>query len=116
MGYGSSGGGGGGSGSTSGAANMDASGAPSAVGSNAPSKGLLGEPLSWWVVLLVLLVALMWAAKRVGDSAAEDFKSIKLSMYNIVVISIAAIIGLGFFKAVFNKWKIPGLTTFINAV
>lgn len=79
-----------------------------------PVGGLVGQPLSWWFVLLALLVGTMYTAKKLG--AGEEFRNLKLSVYNVVVISLAAIVGIGFFKVAFNKWKVPGLTPFINAV
>jgi hypothetical protein len=85
----------------------DATGAPD-------TSGVAGQPLSWWFLLVVMLVALMYTAKKLG--AGEEFKNLKLSVYNVVVISLAAIVGIGFFKVVFNKFKVPGLTNFVNAV
>jgi hypothetical protein len=76
--------------------------------------GFIGQPLSWWFVLVALLVGTMFAAKKLG--AGEEFRNVKMSVYNVVVISLASIIGIGFFKVAFNKFKVPGLTTFINAV
>lgn len=77
--------------------------------------GVFGKPLSWWFVLVALLVGLMWAAQRYG-SVGEDFKNVKLSVYNIVVISLAAMIGFGAFKVIFGKVRVPGLSDFIQAV
>jgi hypothetical protein len=76
--------------------------------------GIIGQPLSWWFVLVLLLVGLMYGAKKLG--AGEEFKNLKLSVYNVVVISIASVVGIGFFKVLFNKFKVPGLTGFVNAV
>jgi len=77
--------------------------------------GVFGKPLSWWFVLLVLLVGLMWGAQRFG-SEAEQFKNVRLSVYNIVVISLAAMIGFGAFKVIFGKVRVPGLSDYIQAV
>jgi hypothetical protein len=85
---------------------------PGSAGVN--SAGIIGQPLSWWFVLVALLVGTMFAAKKLG--AGEEFRNVKMSVYNVIVISLAAIIGIGFFKVAFNKFKVPGLTTFINAV
>jgi hypothetical protein len=79
------------------------------------SSGVMGRPLSWFVVFLVLLVALMWAAQRWG-SESEQFHSIKLSVYNIFIIGMAAILGIGFFKMLFGRFQVPGLTPFIHAI
>jgi hypothetical protein len=81
----------------------------------AASVGALGNPLTWWVTIAVLLFALMFVAKRFGSEASE-FASIKLSVYNIVVITLAAVIGITFGKAALTRFKIPGLTTVMLAV
>ncbi len=81
----------------------------------AQAVGGLGNPLVWWAVLVAMLFGLMFIAKRWGSEASE-FASIKLSVYNIVVITLAAIIGINFFKMVFTRFKVPGLTTMVQAV
>ena len=44
------------------------------------------------VVFLALLLGLMFLAKRVGTD--DDFRSIKPSAYNVLTISLAAIVGI----------------------
>lgn len=78
-------------------------------------NGALGKPLTWWAILVVLLVALMWIAQRFG-SEAEAFKNVRLSIYNIVVIALAAAIGFGFFKMLFGRFNVPGLSEYWEAV
>lgn len=77
--------------------------------------GIVGRPFSWWIILVVLLVGLMYAAQRFGSEAAE-FKTIKLSVYNVFVIALAATIGIGFFKMAFGRFQVPGLSDFVAAV
>jgi hypothetical protein len=79
------------------------------------SGGVMGRPVSWFLIFLVLLVALMWAAQRYG-SESEQFHSIKLSVYNVFIIGMAAILGIGFFKMLFGRFPVPGLTPFIQAI
>lgn len=78
------------------------------------SGGLLGQPLSWWVLLVVLLYGVRFAGAKLGSG--EEFKSLKVSVFNIVTVSLMAIVGIGFMKVAFNRFKVPGLTPFINAV
>jgi hypothetical protein len=78
-------------------------------------NGVLGRPLSWWFLLAVLLVALMWTAQRFGN-LGEDFKSVRLSVYNIVVITLAAMVGFGAFKVIFGRFQIPGLSDYVAAI
>ena len=44
------------------------SGAPSS-GGVAPSGGVFGQPLTWWLVFVALLIGLMFVAKRAGQGA-----------------------------------------------
>lgn len=74
-----------------------------------------GNPLAWWGVLVVLLVALMWVSQRYG-SEGTTFSNVKMTVYNVLVIALASIIGIGFFKMVFGKVQVPGLSTFIAAI
>lgn len=98
---------------------MDASGGTAsttavATAGAVASKGFLGQPFTWWLLLLSLLIGLKFVAAKLGDG--EEFKSIRVSMHNVIIISLASVIGIGFMKVVFNRWPIPGLTTFVNAV
>lgn len=77
--------------------------------------GVVSRPLTWWLVLAILLVALMFFAQRFG-SEKEDFRNLKLSAYNILVISLAAMVGFGVFKAIFGRFQVPGLSTYVAAV
>ena len=88
---------------------------PGASGGDAPASGVVGRPLTWWFVLVVLLVALMWTAQRFG-SEGDQFKSVKLSLYNVIVISLAAMVGFGLFKAIFGRFQVPGLSDYVQAV
>lgn len=80
---------------------------------NMVRSGFLGQPFTWWFVLVAALVALKFVAERLGQG--EEFRSIRVSIHNVLIISLAAIIGIAFFKVVFNRWKVPGLTTLVNA-
>jgi hypothetical protein len=81
----------------------------------AATVGAMGNPLAWWLAMVFLLLGLMFIAKRFGSEAAE-FASIKLSVYNIVVITLAAVIGISFGKMALTRFKVPGLTTIMLAV
>lgn len=93
--------------------NVASSGDVASAGA-AASRGFLGQPFTWWLILIAMLVGLKFVAQKLGEG--EDFKSIRVSIHNVVIISLAAVIGIGFFKVVFNRWPVPGLTTFVNAV
>ena len=78
---------------------------------NALKVGASGEPVVWWVAMVVLLLGLMYGAQKLG--ADGDFSNLKMSAYNIFVISIAAIIGINLFKLLFTKVPVPGLSTVV---
>jgi hypothetical protein len=89
------------------------SGAPDNGGAN-PGGGIFGQPLTWWLVFVALLLGLMFVAKRAGQGA--EFGNIKASAYNVAVISLAAAVGIGFLKVVFGRYQVPGLSTYIGAL
>jgi hypothetical protein len=88
--------------------------AASSEAAQAAQVGAQGSPIIALVVMAILLFGLMFVAKRFG-SEGSTFSSIKLSVYNILVISLAAIIGINFFKLVFTKFKVPGVSTMVLA-
>jgi hypothetical protein len=75
----------------------------------AAAVGATGTATHWWLFLILALVGLMFLARHLGE--ASEFASIKMSVYNVVIISLAAIIGINFFKLVFTKFPVPGLST-----
>lgn len=81
----------------------------------ATSGGVVGKPLTWWLVLVLLLVGLMFTAQRLHSEEGE-FRTVKLSLYNILVITLSALIGFGVFKAIFGRFNVPGLSPYIAAV
>lgn len=93
--------------------NTVSTGAAAAAGA-AASKGFMGQPLTWFLVLIALLIGMRFVGGKLGDK--EDFRNIRVTVHNVIIISMASIIGIGFLKVVFNYWKVPGLTTYINAV
>lgn len=92
-----------------------ASGNSNTLTSAPDSGGVFGKPVSWWVVLVIATVGLMYGAQRFG-SQGEEFKTVKLSVYNIIVITLAAMIGFGAFKVVFGRFKVPGWSEYVMAV
>lgn len=72
------------------------------------------NPLYGFVVLAVLLVALSLLSQRVGTQ--EEFRNIRLSVFNVVVISLAAMIGILFWKVLFTRFPVPHITPAVLAV
>lgn len=101
------------SGSEPGAISDEAAAAvPGAVA--AQRSGPLGQPIAWWGMIVALLFGLMFIAKKVGHEG--EFSNVKLSTYNVVVISLAAIIGIAFAKVVTARFHVPGLSPLVAAV
>lgn len=93
-------------------ATVNAAGGPVAAGA-APAGGLLGQPLTWWAGLIVLWLALGFVARRAGEE--REFTNVRISAYNILSITFAAIIGIVGLKTLFNRFPIPGVTTLVNS-
>ena len=71
------------------------------------------NPFVYWGAMVVVLLTLMWFSQRFGTM--DEFKNIKLSAYNILVITLAAMLGFNLLKVVFTKWKVPGVTAVVLA-
>lgn len=98
-------------------ASMNAGENASTTGENADALaggGILGQPLSWWVLLIIMLYGVRFIGTKIGSG--EEFKNLRVSVFNIVTVSLMAIVGIGFMKVLFNRFKVPGLTAFVNAV
>ncbi len=80
---------------------------------HAANEGAKGNPLVYWFVLLVLLLVFMWGVQKTGG---EGFGNIKASAYNVLVISFAAILGISFWKTVFTRVPVPGVSTVVLSV
>jgi hypothetical protein len=72
-----------------------------------------GHPVTFWVGLVALLIALKYFAEWGGTG--EDFRNIKIGFFNTMVITFSAVIGLVFLKWVFGFYKIPGVSDVVLA-
>jgi len=95
-----------------------ASSAPSTAGDQVVAKAFMvgnqGSIVSAFLVILALLVLLMFSAKKLGGEG--EFSNIKMSFYNVLVISLAAIIGIPLFKALFTYIPVPGISKYALSV
>lgn len=81
-----------------------------------PTPNTLGGAPSLLVAGLTfvgLLVVLMFAGHALDGK--ENFKNIKVSFYNVILISLAAVVGLPLMKFLFAKVPITALRNWVNA-
>lgn len=78
--------------------------------------GIGGQPNLLWAGLTfaIILVALMFTAERIGGESSE-FKNLKVSFYNVLVIALAAVAGIPIIKYLFTRFKVPGLSQWVAA-
>lgn len=76
----------------------------------AAAIGAMGKPLSWWFLFVVVLFGSGYLVKRY---APNEFSNIKITPYNVVTIGWIAILGLTFWKVVFTRFKVPGLSSLV---
>lgn len=75
------------------------------------SIGGQANPVIGAVVFIVLIVVLAFAAKKFGT--ADEFKNIRVSPYNVLLVSMAAIIGMPVWKWAFTRFPVPGVSTWV---
>lgn len=84
------------------------------VPSNGASIGGAPNLLIAGVVFVALLVLLVFTARKIGDES--EFRNIKGSAYNVIVIGLAAVISIPIFKYLFSRFNVPGLSAWVSAV
>lgn len=75
--------------------------------------GLGGNPLMVWVGLALLLVAFHFV-RRSQESLQANLLGVNL--FNLLVITITAVLGITLFKVVFAKIPVPGVSQLMHAV
>lgn len=65
------------------------------------------------VMFFALLIVLMFTAKHLGEDG--EFKNIKVSFYNALIITLAVVVVLPPLKFVASKVPIPGVSAWVNA-
>ena len=64
----------------------------SALASTAVATPVARGGLAWWIGIVVLVVAMLYAARKTGN--ADEFKNLRASTYNVLFITLVAILGL----------------------
>lgn len=81
---------------------------------NAVSIGGQASPAIGALVFIAMIVALSFISKRVGGETG--FSNIRVSPFNILIVSLAAVIGIPVWKYAFTKLPIPGVSTWVHGV
>lgn len=79
----------------------------------AASGGVFSKPLTWLAVVVAVVFALHWIARKTGKEG--EFANVRLTAYNVLQVSLMAVVGIVFLKWIFNRVQVPGLTDLINA-
>lgn len=89
--------------------------APAAAGDadRALMIGAMGHPGKWWASIAVLLVVLMYTAQHFDGQG--NYANLKPTVYNVLTITLASIIGITSLKLLFTKFPVPGLSTVVLA-
>jgi hypothetical protein len=88
--------------------------APTTEAEMAAAVGALGKPISWWFVLLAAIFGSGYLVKRYAGGA--DFANIKITPFNCFMIGWIALLGIAFWKVVFTRVKVPGLSSLVLSV
>lgn len=84
-----------------------------ATGGAVKTPAVTGHPVAWWIALLVLFAVAVWISHRIGQASA--FSNIRASAYNVMFITVVAVLGLTILKVAAAKVKVPGLSDVILA-
>src|SRR5262245_43088264 len=68
------------------------------------SNGLLGRPLHWWLVFLVIFVALVWLMKRFAPGERQEFGNINPGLYNGIFLTLYIVLILNVLKVFATKF------------
>lgn len=79
-------------------------------------RQFLGEPFAVWLGMIGALLLLGWFANSPKTLGGANPAHIRVGGYNFLTVGIIAAIFLAMFKVLFNRWQIPGLTEFANAL
>lgn len=71
------------------------------------------NPLIFWGILVCFFLGLMFLARQLGG--VESFSNIKMTAYNVVIISLCAVVGISAMKAAALPFKGNGFADVILA-
>lgn len=74
----------------------------------------IGEPLGVWIGGIILLFVLKFLSERKESTLNPAY--IKIGGYNVLAITLSAMIGIILLKVIFNRFQVPGVTQFANSL
>jgi dolichyl-phosphate-mannose--protein O-mannosyl transferase len=76
---------------------------------------LLGNPVKWWIALVIVSFGGMWLATRFKGTAASA--NIRFNFYNILAVLFLSILGGAIAKVLAAKYQryLPGISTIVLA-
>lgn len=87
--------------------------APMVDAAPATMGGIMGQPATWWVMLLVVTAIFIFISRKFGGT--EKFGNIKLTLWNGLFSVAWYILVLNFLKVVFSYVRIPGWSDLVKA-
>lgn len=81
----------------------------------AAAVGASGNIAFSWVAMAIMFGVVMFAGQKLG-SAEGNFGSVKLSAYNVVMITLVVLVGVPITKAFVTKFPIPGVSAIVLSV
>jgi hypothetical protein len=83
---------------------------------NGPFSGdsILGQPFSWLIGLLLILVFLKWFSEH-PDTSIKPYH-LHIGGYDIVSVGLISIVVIALFKLIFTRWQVMGLSQLANYV
>lgn len=80
----------------------------------AENEAMFGGNPSVVLIGFAGLLALLWFVRRHSSHLQQE--AFGINVFNLLVITLTAIVGIVTFKLVFNRVPVPGVTALVNAV
>lgn len=78
------------------------------------NRSFIGEPFAVWLGLILLLVGLRFFTQRSG--VLGEVAHLRIGGYNFLAIGVSSAVFIALLKVVFNRFRVPGVTEFSNAL
>lgn len=78
------------------------------------SDPMTHQPVVWWVGLLAVFIGLIVVSRMTG--AEEQYRHLRVSIWNLVLLTIGFVVVINALKVLFTKYHIPGLSKLVQNV